>query len=108
MMGISAADLTLPEVRQVVVVATAFHQTMPRTSYLDAIPRTLYKQHKVRRYGFHGTSPAYVSDVAAKTLGKDLASLNMITCHIGNGGSLTAILDGKSFDTRMRMTPLEG
>ncbi|MFC6332239.1 acetate/propionate family kinase [Paenibacillus septentrionalis] len=108
MMGILAVETNLPNVPQAVVFDTAFHQTMPNTSYLYAIPKTLYKKHKVRRYGFHGTSHAYVSDVAAKTLGKDLASLKMITCHIGNGGSLTAILDGKSFDTSMGMTPLEG
>ncbi|MCR8660248.1 acetate/propionate family kinase [Paenibacillus endoradicis] len=108
MMGIVAVEMNLPNVPQVVVFDTAFHQTMPKTSYLYAIPKSLYKRHKVRRYGFHGTSHAYVSDVAAKVLGEDLASLKMITCHIGNGGSLTAILDGKSFDTSMGMTPLEG
>lgn len=108
MMGILAVDANLPNVPQAVVFDTAFHQTMPKTSYLYAIPKTLYKKHKVRRYGFHGTSHAYVSDVAAKALGKELADLKMITCHIGNGGSLTAILDGKSFDTSMGMTPLEG
>lgn len=108
MMGILAVEANLPDVPQVVVFDTAFHQTMPKTSYLYAIPKSLYKKHKVRRYGFHGTSHAYVSDVAAKHLDKDLASLKMITCHIGNGGSLTAIKDGKSFDTSMGMTPLEG
>jgi len=108
MMGIVAVEMNLPNVPQVVVFDTAFHQTMPKTSYLYAIPKSLYKRHKVRRYGFHGTSHAYVSDVAANVLGEDLASLKMITCHIGNGGSLTAILDGKSFDTSMGMTPLEG
>ncbi|HIW34546.1 MAG TPA: acetate kinase [Candidatus Paenibacillus intestinavium] len=108
MMGIVAVEMNLPNVPQVVVFDTAFHQTMPKTSYLYAIPKSLYKRHKVRRYGFHGTSHAYVSDVAAKVLDKELASLKMITCHIGNGGSLTAILDGQSFDTSMGMTPLEG
>jgi len=108
MMGILAVEANLPDVPQVVVFDTAFHQTMPKSSYLYAIPKTLYKKHKVRRYGFHGTSHAYVSETAAKELGKELSSLKMITCHIGNGGSLTAILDGKSFDTSMGMTPLEG
>lgn len=108
MMGILAVEANLPDVPQVVVFDTAFHQTMPKSSYLYAIPKTLYKKHKVRRYGFHGTSHAYVSETAAKSLGKELSSLKMVTCHIGNGGSLTAILDGKSFDTSMGMTPLEG
>jgi acetate kinase len=73
-----------------------------------ALPQRLYKQHQVRRYGFHGTSHKYVSDVAAQVVGKDLKDLKVVTCHIGNGGSLTAIKDGKSFDTSMGMTPLEG
>jgi len=108
LMGILAVETNLPNVPQVVVFDTAFHQTMPDTSYLYAIPRALYKRHKVRRYGFHGTSHAYVSDVAAKFLNKPLNELKMITCHIGNGGSLTAIKDAKSMDTSMGMTPLEG
>lgn len=108
LMGISAVETNLPEVPQVVVFDTAFHQTMPSTSYLYAIPRALYKRHKVRRYGFHGTSHAYVSDVAAKFLNKPLEDLKMITCHIGNGASLAAIQDAKSLDTSMGMTPLEG
>lgn len=108
MMGILAVEANLPDVPQVVVFDTAFHQTMPKTSFMYAIPQRLYKQHQVRRYGFHGTSHAYVSDVAAKTLGKDIKDLKMVTCHIGNGGSLTAVKEGKSFDTSMGMTPLEG
>lgn len=108
MMGITAVDNNLPNVPQAVVFDTAFHQTMPASSYLYPIPKVLYRRHKIRRYGFHGTSHAYVSDVAASYLKKPLKELKMVTCHIGNGASLTAILDGKSFDTSMGMTPLEG
>ncbi|MFD0586949.1 acetate kinase [Paenibacillus sp. GCM10027627] len=108
MMGISAVEANMPGVPQVVVFDTAFHQTMPNTSYLYPIPTVLYRRHKIRRYGFHGTSHAYVSDKAARYLGKPLESLKMVTCHIGNGASCAAILDGKSFDTSMGMTPLEG
>ncbi|GLX68932.1 acetate/propionate family kinase [Paenibacillus glycanilyticus] len=108
MMGITAVEANMPNVPQVVVFDTAFHQTMPDTSYLYPIPKVLYRRHKVRRYGFHGTSHQYVSQQAASYLGKPLESLKMISCHIGNGASCTAILDGKSFDTSMGMTPLEG
>ncbi|OMF33814.1 acetate kinase [Paenibacillus sp. FSL H8-0548] len=108
MMGISAVETNLPNVPQVVVFDTAFHQSMPNTSYLYPIPTVLYRRHKIRRYGFHGTSHAYVSTHAAEYLNKPLESLKMITCHIGNGASLAAIMDGKSFDTSMGMTPLEG
>ncbi|MHA7963461.1 acetate/propionate family kinase [Paenibacillus sp. CAU 1782] len=108
MMGITAVDNNLPNVPQAVVFDTAFHQTMPASSYLYPIPKVLYRRHKIRRYGFHGTSHAYVSDVAASYLKKPLKELKMVTCHIGNGASVTAILDGKSFDTSMGMTPLEG
>ncbi|WP_424766025.1 acetate/propionate family kinase [Paenibacillus sp. sgz302251] len=108
MMGISAVETNMPDVPQVVVFDTAFHQTMPKTSYLYPIPTVLYRRHKIRRYGFHGTSHAYVSSMAAQYLEKPLESLKMITCHIGNGASCAAILDGKSFDTSMGMTPLEG
>lgn len=108
MMGINAVEANMPNVPQVVVFDTAFHQTMPDTSYLYPIPKVLYRRHKVRRYGFHGTSHQYVSQQAASYLGKPLESLKMISCHIGNGASATAILEGKSFDTSMGMTPLEG
>ena len=108
MMGINAVEANLQNVPQVVVFDTAFHQTMPQKTYLYPIPMVLYKKHKVRRYGFHGTSHDYVSHRAARFLGKPLKDLKMITCHIGNGASATAILDGKSFDTSMGMTPLEG
>lgn len=108
MMGITAVEANLPNVPQTVVFDTAFHQTMPQQSYLYAIPMVLYRRHKVRRYGFHGTSHAYVSAQAAAHLGKPLESLKMVSCHIGNGASVTAIKDGQSFDTSMGMTPLEG
>lgn len=108
MMGITAVEAVMPEVPQVVVFDTAFHQTMPKSSYLYPIPTVLYRRHKIRRYGFHGTSHAYVSDSAAHFLNKPLESLKMVTCHIGNGASCAAILNGKSYDTSMGMTPLEG
>ncbi|XEC92703.1 acetate kinase [Paenibacillus tarimensis] len=108
MMGITAVEANLPEVPQAVVFDTAFHQTMPRVAYLYPIPMVLYRRHKIRRYGFHGTSHHYVSDQAASFLKLPLDSLKLITCHIGNGASVTAIRDGKSIDTSMGMTPLEG
>lgn len=108
MMGITAAEANLPNVPHTVVFDTAFHQTMPEKAYLYAIPKVLYKKHKVRRYGFHGTSHAYVSKTAAEFLNRPIEDLKIITCHIGNGASLTAVKDGVSFDTSMGMTPLEG
>lgn len=108
MMGITAVESNLPDVPQAVVFDTAFHQTMPNTSYLYPIPTVLYRRHKIRRYGFHGTSHSYVSEQAAEYMKKPLESIKMITCHIGNGASCAAILNGKSFDTSMGMTPLEG
>ncbi|RRJ66286.1 acetate kinase [Paenibacillus oralis] len=108
MMGITAAEANLPNVPHTVVFDTAFHQTMPEKAYLYAIPKVLYKKHKVRRYGFHGTSHAYVSKTAAEFLNRPIEDLKIITCHIGNGASLTAVKDGISVDTSMGMTPLEG
>lgn len=108
MMGITAVEANLPGVPQAVVFDTAFHQSMPPTSYLYAIPTVLYRKHKIRRYGFHGTSHDYVSKQAAEFLGRPLDSLKIVSCHIGNGASCTAILNGKSYDTSMGMTPLEG
>ncbi|MFS1512398.1 acetate/propionate family kinase [Chengkuizengella sp. SCS-71B] len=108
MMGIQAVEITMPNIPQAVVFDTAFHQTMPASSYLYPIPKALYKKYKIRRYGFHGTSHDYVSQRAAEFLGKNLEDLKIVTCHIGNGVSCTAIKDGKSFDTSMGMTPLEG
>jgi len=106
--GIEIARRLFPEVPQVAVFDTAFHQTMPRVSYHYAIPEYLYKEHRVRRYGFHGTSHHYVAKRAAAMLGKPLESCNLITLHLGNGASATAICNGKSVDTSMGMTPLEG
>lgn len=108
MMGIAAVEYNLPEVPQVVVFDTAFHQSMPQESFLYAIPMVLYRRHKIRRYGFHGTSHDYVSKHAAAKLGMPLEELKLVTCHIGNGASCAAILNGKSFDTSMGLTPLEG
>ncbi|WP_054949683.1 acetate/propionate family kinase [Numidum massiliense] len=106
--GIEAAEHALPEVPHVVVFDTAFHQTMPPHAYMYPVPRILYKKHKVRRYGFHGTSHHYVSNLAAQTLGQPYEQLKIITCHIGNGASVTAVENGKSVDTSMGLTPLEG
>ncbi|MBW7457470.1 acetate kinase [Paenibacillus sepulcri] len=108
MMGITAVETNMPQVAQVVVFDTAFHQTMPQETFLYPIPMVLYRRHKIRRYGFHGTSHNYVSQQAAVKLGKPLESLKMITCHIGNGASCAAIMNGRSYDTSMGLTPLEG
>ncbi|AGA57937.1 acetate kinase [Thermobacillus composti KWC4] len=108
MMGINAVEQNMPNMPQAVVFDTAFHQTMPRHAYLYPIPMALYRRHKIRRYGFHGTSHFYVSERAAEMIGRPIAELKMITCHIGNGASCTAILGGKSIDTSMGLTPLEG
>ncbi|HSE15190.1 MAG TPA: acetate kinase, partial [Candidatus Deferrimicrobium sp.] len=106
--GIEVALATCPGVPQVAVFDTAFHQTMPPRAFHYALPRHLYDAHRVRRYGFHGTSHAHVARRAAKLLGKPPASLNLITLHLGNGASAAAIRGGKSVDTSMGMTPLEG
>lgn len=108
MLGISAVEANMPDVPQAVVFDTAFHQTMPAQAYLYPVPMALYRKHKVRRYGFHGTSHNYVSERAAAFLGRPLEQLKLITCHIGNGASCAAIEGGKSVDTSMGMTPLEG
>ncbi|MCM3126603.1 MULTISPECIES: acetate kinase [unclassified Paenibacillus] len=107
-MGINAAESNMPGVPQVVVFDTAFHQTMPESAYLYAIPRVLYNKYKVRRYGAHGTSHYYVSQIAAEFLERPIEDMKIITCHVGNGGSLTAVQNGVSVDTSMGMTPLEG
>ncbi|MNO28403.1 Acetate kinase [compost metagenome] len=107
-LGITAAEKNMPGVPQVVAFDTAFHQTMEEKVYLYPIPKVLYKKHHVRRYGAHGTSHEYVSKVAAEFLNRPLEDLKIITCHIGNGGSLTAVKDGVSIDTSMGLTPLEG
>ncbi|OQS01641.1 acetate kinase [Achlya hypogyna] len=93
---------------QVAVFDTAFHATMPPAAFLYGLPYNLYKEHGVRRYGFHGTSHSFVAAQAAKHLGKPLNECNLITCHLGNGASITAIKNGKSIDTSMGLTPLEG
>ncbi|AKG35371.1 acetate kinase [Paenibacillus durus] len=107
-MGITASEVNMPGVPQVVVFDTAFHQTMPEKAYMYAIPRVLYNKYKVRRYGAHGTSHDFVSKAAAEYLGRPLEDLKIITCHIGNGASVTAVQGGISVDTSMGMTPLEG
>jgi acetate kinase len=108
LMGIEVSRELCPSVPQVAVFDTAFHQTMPPVAYHYALPYDYYKNLKVRRYGFHGTSHRYVAKQCAKYLRKPLAECNMITIHIGNGGSMSAIRGGKSVDTTMGMTPLEG
>lgn len=106
--GIEAILELLPGVPQVAVFDTAFHQTMPAKAYMYALPYEDYEKYGIRRYGFHGTSHRYVSQRACEFLGVDPAKTKMITCHIGNGASITAILDGKSVDTSMGLTPTEG
>ena len=106
--GIEAVTDLMPDVPQVGVFDTAFHQTMPAKAYMYALPYEAYEKHGVRRYGFHGTSHRYVSRRACEFLGLDYDKQRIITCHIGNGGSITAIADGKSIDTSMGLTPTEG
>jgi acetate kinase len=108
LLGISAAEQQLPDATHVAVFDTAFHQTMPKHSFLYPLPYVLYTRHKIRRYGFHGTSHKYVSEKAATFVGKPLSDLKIISAHIGNGASVTAIENGISTDTSMGMTPLEG
>ena len=106
--GVHAISAILPNVPQVGVFDTAFHQTMPDYAYMYAVPYELYKKYGVRRYGFHGTSHRYVSKRVCEFLGVNPEEQRIITCHIGNGGSITAIKGGKSVDTSMGLTPLEG
>jgi len=106
--GIYAMQTLLPETKQVGVFDTAFHQTMPEHVYLYAIPYVLYDRYKIRRYGFHGTSHKFVSARACEILGEEFKTQKIITCHLGNGSSIAAIKDGKSYDTSMGMTPTEG
>lgn len=108
MTGIVAVEANLPDVPQTAVFDTAFHQSMPPSSYRYAIPSVLYSKHKIRRYGFHGTSVDFVIRGAADVLGRPLGELKLVVCHIGNGASCTAVLHGKSYDTSMGLTPLEG
>ena len=108
LLGIEAVNAALPSVPQVAVFDTAFHQTMPDYAYLYALPYTYYEKYRVRRYGFHGTSHKYVSAKGAEFAGIDLKNSKIITCHLGNGSSVTAVQNGKSVDTSMGFTPLEG
>ena len=107
-MGIEACEAILPGVPMVAVFDTAFHQTMPKASYLYGLPHELYTKYGVRRYGFHGTSHKYVSQRAAAMLGKNIEDTKIVTCHLGNGASIAAINGGKCVDTSMGFTPLEG
>lgn len=107
-MGIEACEAILPGVPMVAVFDTAFHQTMPESSFLYGLPYELYTKYGVRRYGFHGTSHKYVSNKAAEMLGKKPEEVKVITCHLGNGASVAAIDGGKCVDTSMGFTPLEG
>lgn len=110
LIGIDEALKSFPKLadKNVAVFDTAFHQTMPEESYLYALPYSLYRDHHVRRYGAHGTSHFYVTQEAAKMLNKPVEEVNLITCHLGNGGSVSAIRNGKCVDTSMGLTPLEG
>lgn len=108
MTGIEAITALMPEVPQVGVFDTAFHQTMPAKSYMYALPYKYYAEDGIRRYGFHGTSHRYVSQRVCQFLGVDISTQRIITCHVGNGGSITAVKYGKSIDTSMGLTPTEG
>ncbi|MBL4815782.1 MAG: acetate kinase [Shewanella sp.] len=108
LIGIRAAQAAFPSLPQVAVFDTAFHQTMPEKAFIYALPYKLYRENSIRRYGAHGTSHLFVSREAAKAIGKDIADTNVICAHLGNGASVTAIKGGKSVDTSMGLTPLEG
>lgn len=108
LLGIKAVSDVLPTVPQVAVFDTAFHQSMPEYAYMYALPYEYYDKYRIRRYGFHGTSHRYVSAKGAKFAGLDLGYSKIITCHLGNGSSISAVVNGKSIDTSMGFTPLEG
>lgn len=108
LIGIRACMELMSGTPMVAVFDTAFHQTMPEEAYLYGIPYSYYEKNKIRRYGFHGTSHSYVSKKAAEVLGKDISSLKLIVCHLGNGASVSAVKYGSSVDTSMGLTPLEG
>ena len=108
LIGINSCREILPDVPMVGVFDTAFHQTMPKKAYLYGLPLSYYEKYKVRRYGFHGTSHRFVSEEAAKMLDRPYDQTKTITCHLGNGGSLCAVRNGKSIDTTMGFTPMEG
>ena len=107
-LGIKAVSAVLPDVPQVGVFDTAFHQTMPAYAYMYGLPYEYYEKYGIRRYGFHGTSHKYVSAKGAKFAGLDINDSKIITCHLGNGSSIAAVMNGKSIDTTMGFTPLEG
>ena len=106
--GIEACQAIMPNVPQVAVFDTAFHQTMPEKAYMYGLPYEYYEKYKVRRYGFHGTSHSFVSKRAAEVMGKSYDEVKTIVCHLGNGSSVSAVLNGKCVDTSMGLTPLEG
>ncbi len=106
--GILAMDLLLPGIPQVAVFDTAFHQSMPAKAYMYATPFALYKKYGIRRYGFHGTSYRFIAEKACKLAGVDIKTQKIVACHLGNGASITAIAGGKSVDTSMGLTPVEG
>ncbi len=108
LLGIKAVEKLMPNVPQVAVFDTSFHQTMPDYSYMYAIPYEYYNKYKIRRYGFHGTSHKFVAQKGAALAGLDFNNSKIITCHLGNGGSVTAVLNGQSVDTSMGFTPVEG
>ncbi len=108
LLGIRACQKLMPNVPQCITFDTAFHQTMPSKAFMYALPYRFYTDYKIRRYGFHGTSHSFVSKAAAKYLDKDIADSKMIICHLGGGASITAVKGGKSVDTSMGLTPLEG
>ena len=106
--GIDACRQIMPDVPMVAVFDTAFHQTMPRHAYIYALPYEIYEKYGLRRYGFHGTSHKYVSERAAKMLNKPIEELKIVSCHLGNGASICAVKYGKSIETSMGFTPLQG
>ena len=108
LIGVDACKKCMPGVPMVGVFDTAFHQTMPKEAYMYALPYEYYEKYKVRRYGFHGTSHSFVSKRTAEFLGKDIKDMKIIVCHLGNGSSISAVKGGKSIDTSMGLTPLEG
>ena len=108
LLGIKAVTAVLPNVPQVAVFDTAFHQSMPQYAYMYSLPYEYYDKYRIRRYGFHGTSHKYVSAKGAKFAGLDINNSKIVTCHLGNGSSISAVLNGKSIDTTMGFTPLEG
>ncbi len=108
LLGVHACQEAMPNTPNVAVFDTAFHQTMPKKAYLYGLPKEYYEKYGVRRYGFHGTSHSFVSDRLAELAGLDKSSARLIICHIGSGASITAVKGGKSIDTSMGMTPLEG